>query len=71
MNGAKPSKHQLSTWYGRVRHVLSRTGANDRRVLDSLGPAPGTRGGALELLILGNRIKRLRSILGRHLRPSR
>jgi hypothetical protein len=34
-------------------------------MLENLGPAPGTRGGALELLILGNRIQRLRAILSR------
>ncbi len=71
MKGAKPSKHQLSTWYTRVRRVVSRSGKSERLLLDSLGPAPGTRGGALELLILGNRIERLRSILARQLRPSR
>src|SRR5688572_29475681 len=59
MKGAQPSKHQLLTWYGRVRRVVSRTGKSERLLLDSLGPAPGTRGGPLELLILGNRIERL------------
>lgn len=71
MNGATPSKRQLSRWYDRVRRVVSRAGTSDRLMLDALGPAPGTRGGALELLILGNRIERLRSILGRHSRPAR
>jgi hypothetical protein len=72
MDCATPSKRQLSKWYDRVRRVVSRTGASDRLMLESLGPAPGTRGGALELLILGNRIERLRSILGRqYSRPAR
>ena len=71
MKGAQPSQDQLSTWYGRVRRVVSRTGKSERLLLDSLGPAPGTRGGPLELLILGNRIERLRSILGRQLGPYR
>ncbi len=71
MDSATPSKRQLSKWYDRVRRVVSRSGASDRVMLESLGPAPGTRGGALELLILGNRIERLRSILGRHSRPAR
>lgn len=72
MNGATPSKRQLSRWYDRVRRAVSRAGPSDRLMFDALGPAPGTRGGALELLILRNRLERLRSILGRqHSRPAR
>jgi hypothetical protein len=65
MNSETPSKRQLSKWYARVLRVVSRTGGRDRAMLETLGPAPGTRGGALELLILGNRIEKLRRILGR------
>lgn len=57
MNSATPSRRQLSKWYDRVRRVVSRAGAGERVMLESLGPAPGTRGGALELLILGNRLE--------------
>lgn len=65
MDSATPSKRQLSRWYERVLRVVSRAGDGDRVMLQSLGPAPGTRGGALEPLILGNRIEKLRLILSR------
>jgi len=65
MDSATPSKRQLSNWYERVLRVVSRAGDGDRAMLQTLGPAPGTRGGPLELLILGNRIGKLRLILGR------
>lgn len=65
MENATPSKGQLSRWYEGVLRVVSRAGAGHRAMLENLGPAPGTRGGALELLILSNRIQRLRAILSR------
>jgi len=65
MDSATPSKGQLSRWYEGVLRVVSRAGDGHRAMLETLGPAPGTRGGALELLILGNRIGKLRLILGR------
>jgi len=65
MDSATPSKRQLSKWYERVLRVVSRAGDGDRVMLQSSGPAPGTRGGVLELLILGNRIANLRLILSR------
>lgn len=65
MDSATPSKDQLSDWYKRVLRVVSRAGDGDRAMLETLGPAPGTRGGPLELLILSNRIEKLRLILDR------
>jgi hypothetical protein len=65
MDSATPSKSQLSQWYERVLRVVSRAGNGDRAMLETLGPAPGTRGGPLELLILSNRIEKLRLILDR------
>ena len=65
MDSAAPSKSQLSEWYERVLRVVSRAGDGDRAMLETLGPAPGTRGGPLELLILSNRIEKLRLILDR------
>ena len=60
-----PSRRQLSKWYERALRVAKRAGDGDDVMLQAAGPAPGTRGGALELLILGNRIEKLRLILGR------
>jgi hypothetical protein len=65
MHSSTPSKRQLSKWYERALRVVSRAGDDDRIMLQSSGPAPGTRGGALELLILSNRINKLRQILSR------
>lgn len=65
MDSATPSKRQLSEWYERALRVVSRAGDSDRDMFERLGPAPGTRGGALELLILSNRIEKLRLIMGR------
>jgi hypothetical protein len=65
MDSGKPSQSQLSEWYERVLRVVSRAGDRERAMLETSGPAPGTRGGALELLILSNRIEKLRLILDR------
>ncbi len=65
MDSVTPSKRQLSEWYERALRVVSRAGDSDRAMFERLGPAPGTRGGPLELLILGNRIEKLRLIMGR------
>jgi hypothetical protein len=71
MDSATPSKSQLSQWYEGVLRVVSRAGHRDRAMLENLGPAPGTRGGALELLILSNRIEKLRLIRDRQHRAAR
>jgi hypothetical protein len=65
MDSGNPSQSQLTEWYERVLRVVSRAGDRERAVLEASGPAPGTRGGALEMLILSNRIEKLRLILGR------
>ncbi|HKE43024.1 MAG TPA: hypothetical protein VKB41_00660 [Steroidobacteraceae bacterium] len=65
MDARNPSKRVLSVWYGRVLRAASRAGQDHRALLENLGPAPGTRGGPLELLILSNRIDKLRLILDR------
>jgi hypothetical protein len=65
MDAKNPPKGQLTAWYERVLRAVSRAGHDDRALLESLGPAPGTRGGPLELLILSNRIEKLRVILDR------
>ncbi len=65
LDSGTPSQGQLSNWYERVLRAVSRVGDDDRVMLENLGPAPGTRGGALELLILSNRIEKLRLILDR------
>ncbi len=66
-----PTKSQLSEWYEGVLRVVSRASPRDRAMLETLGPAPGTRGGALELLILSNRIEKLRLIRDRQYRAAR
>lgn len=63
MNSAKPSKSQLAEWYEGVLRVVSHAGDGYRAMLETSGPAPGARGGPLELLILSNRIEKLRLIL--------
>ena len=65
MESGRPSQGQLSEWYERVLRVVSRAGDRERAMLETSGPAPGTRGGALEMLILSNRIEKLRLILDR------
>jgi hypothetical protein len=65
MNTGSPSQRQLSQWYQRVLRVVSRASDRERALLETAGPAPGTRGGALEMLILSNRIEKLRLILDR------
>jgi hypothetical protein len=65
MNSGSPSQSQLTEWYERVLRAVSRAGDRERTLLESSGPAPGTRGGALEMLILSNRIEKLRLILER------
>lgn len=65
LDSGTPSQSQLSNWYERVLRALSHVGDGDRVMLENLGPAPGTRGGALELLILSNRIEKLRLIRDR------
>jgi hypothetical protein len=65
MNSGSPSQSQLAEWYERVLRAVSRTGDRERALLENSGPAPGTRGGALEMLILSNRIEKLRLILER------
>jgi hypothetical protein len=65
LDSGTPSQGQLSNWYERVLRAVSHAGDGDRAMLENLGPAPGTRGGALELLILGNRIEKLRLIRDR------
>src|SRR5262245_23248422 len=69
MDNRNPSKRLLSVWYQRVLRAASRAGQDHRALLENLGPAPGTRGGPLELLILSNRIDKLRVILDRVRRP--
>lgn len=63
MDARNPPKRLLSLWYERVLRTVSRAGHDGRALLESQGPAPGTRGGPLELLILHNRIEKLRVIL--------
>jgi hypothetical protein len=63
MSTGSPSQNQLSEWYERVLRVVSRVGDRERTLLENSGPAPGTRGGALEMLILSNRIEKLRLFL--------
>jgi hypothetical protein len=65
MDSGSPSQSHLSEWYERVLRVVSRAGDRERAMLETAGPAPGTRGGALEMLILSNRIEKLRLILDR------
>lgn len=65
MDSGRPSQSQLTEWYERVLRVVSRAGDRERAMLETSGPAPGTRGGALEMLILSNRIEKLRLILKR------
>jgi hypothetical protein len=65
MDSGSPSQNQLAEWYERVLRVVSRAGNRERAMLETSGPAPGTRGGALEMLILSNRIEKLRLILDR------
>ena len=65
MDSGNPSQSQLAEWYDRVLRVVSRAGERERAMLETSGPAPGTRGGALEMLILSNRIEKLRLILDR------
>jgi hypothetical protein len=65
MDSGRPSQSQLAEWYERVLRVVSRAGDRERAMLETQGPAPGTRGGALEMLILSNRIEKLRLILDR------
>lgn len=65
MDSGSPSQSQLTEWYERVLRVVSRAGDRERAMLEASGPAPGTRGGALEMLILSNRIEKLRLILDR------
>ena len=65
MDIRNPSKRQLSAWYERVLRAASRAGHDHRALLENLGPAPGTRGGPLELLILSNRVEKVRLILDR------
>jgi hypothetical protein len=65
MDSGSPSQRQLSQWYQQVLRVVARAGDRERALLESSGPAPGTRGGALEMLILSNRIEKLRLILDR------
>jgi len=69
MDARNPSKKLLSVWYERVLRAASRAGQDHRALLENLGPAPGTRGGPLELLILSNRIDKLRLILDRIRKP--
>jgi hypothetical protein len=63
MESASPSQSQLAKWYEGVLRVVSHAGDGYRAMLESSGPPPGERGGPLELLILSNRIERLRLIL--------
>lgn len=65
MDNGRPSQGQLTQWYERVLRVVSRVSDRERLLLENSGPAPGSRGGALEMLILSNRIEKLRLILGR------
>ena len=65
MDTGSPSQSQLTQWYDRVLRVVSRADERERAMLETSGPAPGTRGGALEMLILNNRIEKLRLILDR------
>ncbi|HEY7377459.1 MAG TPA: hypothetical protein VH542_02125, partial [Steroidobacteraceae bacterium] len=65
MDTRNPSKRHLSMWYERVLRTAARAGHDHRALLENLGPAPGTRGGPLELLILSNRVEKLRLILDR------
>ena len=65
MNCGSPSQSQLAEWYERAVRVVTRAGDRERTLLETAGPAPGTRGGALEMLILSNRIEKLRLILVR------
>jgi hypothetical protein len=65
MDTRNPSKRHLSAWYERVLRTAARAGHDHRALLENLGPAPGTRGGPLELLILSNRVEKLRLILDR------
>ena len=65
MDSGRPSQSQLTEWYERVLRVVARAGDRERAMLETSGPAPGTRGGALEMLILSNRIEKLRLILDR------
>jgi hypothetical protein len=65
MDSGSPSQSQLAEWYDRVLRVVSRAGERERAMLETSGPAPGTRGGALAMLILSNRIEKLRLILDR------
>ena len=62
MDSPAPSKSQLSEWYQGVLRVVAHAGDGYRAMLESSGPAPGARGGPLELLILSNRIEKLRLI---------
>ncbi len=65
LDSGSPSQSQLTEWYERVLRVVSRAGERERAMLETLGPAPGTRGGPLEMLILSNRIEKLRLLLDR------
>jgi hypothetical protein len=65
MDTGGPSQSQLTQWYERVLRAVSRVSDRERILLENSGPAPGSRGGALEMLILSNRIEKLRLILGR------
>jgi len=63
MASPTPSKNQLTEWYEGVLRVVSQAGDGYRAMLETSGPPPGARGGPLELLILNNRIEKLRLIL--------
>jgi hypothetical protein len=65
MDTGSPSQSQLTQWYERVLRAVSRVGDRERILLENSGPAPGSRGGALEMLILSNRIEKIRLLLDR------